>query len=132
MHEFLVTDFFGLSKAEMNARNLQFIGWGFSYQAQDPWNGQQVCDFEFQSGTFNRGDLFDGILVEVEALDTRNLQDKLSNFLRFNFNYMRAHGMRTNKSLKPLFHYVDYFKTKSININKEFRQELPKCPKRKL
>ena len=132
MHEFLVADFFGLSKGEMIAQNLQFIGWGFSYQASDPSTGQQLCDFEFKSGTFNRGDLFDGILVAVKALDTRNLQDKLSNFLRFNFNYMRAHGMRTNKSFTPLFDYVDYFKTKSHDINKEFRQKLPRCPKNRL
>ena len=128
-HEFLVLDFFGLSRAELNAQNLQFIGWGFSYQARDPYTNALTCDFEFQSGTFNRGDLFDGILVEVDHSNTRNLQGKMTNFLRLNFNYMRSHRMRNLKSLYPLVDYVEYFSGRSQLWNKEFRQKLPRCPK---
>ena len=128
-HEFLVLDFFGLSRAELNAQNLQFIGWGFSYQARDPYTNALTCDFEFQSGTFNRGDLFDGILVEVDHSNTRNLQGKMTNFLRLNFNYMRSHRMRNHKSLYPLVDYVEYFSGRSQLWNKEFRQKLPRCPK---
>ena len=97
-----MTDFFGMTREEMNARKISFIGWGFSYQANDPRTKSQVCDFEFQSGTFNRGDLFTNALSNVQHIQSRGLQDKMGDYLRANFNYMRAYNIRTLKDLTPV------------------------------
>ena len=91
----------------MAARGISVIGWGFSYQAKDSKTNNPVCDFEFKSGTFNTGDLFGKALGNAVHMSRRGLQQKMSDFLRINFNYMRAYNIRTMKDFSP----VDKFLT---------------------
>lgn len=56
LHEMIFTWFFGVSPAEMERRDINFVASGFSYQAMDLKNPTKYfCDFKFTSGTFNAG-----------------------------------------------------------------------------
>ena len=116
-HEALVADFFGKSKRQMTAEKLQFIGWGFSYQAKHRTTNAQVCDFVFTSSTFNRGNMFN--IDGVKHMQDRDLQEKMRSFLRFNFNYMRAFNIRTLKNLNPIIEYTRRW---------DMREKIPSCP----
>ena len=120
-HQALLEDFFGLTKSKMLARGLYFIGWGFSYQAFKPQTKSVVCDFEFSSSTINAGDLFDDQpnLNTIEH-GNRRLKDKLGNFFRVGFNYMRAFD--TRKVNVKLIRMFDAYYSKQTN------QYLPQCP----
>ena len=100
-------------------RKLSFIGWGFSYQAQDPRTKRQVCDFEFTSGTFNSG----GFFVQPQDFShgqDRELQEKMGDLLKINFNYMRAYNIRTLKDLAPVNDF--------IRRNDQWGEKIPDCP----
>ena len=81
-----------MSKEEILRENLYFIGFGFSYQAIDTKTNSLVCDWTFKSGTLNTSGLFgsDPSLKTVAHRSDRQLEQKLSAFLRISFNYMRA------------------------------------------
>ena len=118
-----MTDFWGLTKDQMLAQNISIIGWGFSYQAKNPRSKEQICDFKFKSGTFNRGDLFIKSDLNVRSIKGRSLQKKMSDLLRINFNYMRAYKLRTLKTFSP----VNWYLTK----HDHWESSVPKCPVKK-
>ena len=79
-----------MSKEEILRENLYFIGFGLSYQAID--KNTLAFDWKFKSGTLNTSGLFgsDPSLKTVAHRSDRQLEQKLSAFLRISFNYMRA------------------------------------------
>ena len=54
-------------------------------------------------------------------MQDRDLQEKISSFLRFNFNYMRAFNMRTLKEFSPMTNYLRRW-------DRQHKDKVPKCP----
>ena len=111
-----------MSKEEILRENLYFIGFGFSYQAIDTKTNSLACDWKFKSGTLNTSGLFgsDPSLKTVAHRSDRELEQKLSAFLRISFNYMRA--TKTRKvQVRSIRKFMDHFKTDTSS-------RLPTCP----
>ena len=120
-HEALMVDYFDMTREEMIAQQLYFIGWGFSYQATDSQTNVALCDFKFKSSTINQGQMFDGV-PGLETLEHggRRLQDKIGHFFRTGFNYMRAfETLRVN--VKTILDFDKFY-------HEQTKTFLPKCP----
>ena len=120
-HEALMVDYFGMTKREMIAQNIYFIGWGFSYQATDSRTNKALCDFKFKSSTINQGQMFDGVPgLETIEHGGRDLQDKVGHFFRTGFNYMRAFEA-ARVDVKSILDFDKFY-------HEQTKTFLPKCP----